>query len=223
MKGDQLLVYRKLWNLDRVYQHHGIDCGDGTVIHYRKPSEVIERTSYEVFSRGSAVSAKQYVKGFCYLPDVVVKRAKSRLGEAEYSLFFNNCEHFATWCKTGISDSKQIREYFSLMGKFDKTKFADLLRQGLQKSNRPNVERLTQDALTDIEAVWEQVQPEYKQALEEITAWENVAKKALRQNREDLARAALAKKRDYQLKAWDLESQLNELATMTENLIAPDR
>lgn len=111
MKGDQLLVYRKLWNIDRVYQHHGIDCGDGTVIHYRKPSEIIERTSFATFSRGSAVSVKQYIKNFCYLPDVVVSRAESRLGEADYSLFANNCEHFATWCKTGISDSKQIREY----------------------------------------------------------------------------------------------------------------
>ncbi len=38
----------------------------------------------------------------------VVERAKSRLGEAQYDLKSNNCEHFAIWCKTGISQSKQI-------------------------------------------------------------------------------------------------------------------
>ena len=38
----------------------------------------------------------------------VVERAKSRLGEGNYDLISNNCEHFAIWCKTGISHSKQI-------------------------------------------------------------------------------------------------------------------
>ncbi|MFQ9674660.1 MAG: lecithin retinol acyltransferase family protein [Clostridium paraputrificum] len=37
-----------------------------------------------------------------------VKRALSRIGERRYNLFTNNCEHFATWCKTGVSYSKQI-------------------------------------------------------------------------------------------------------------------
>lgn len=31
----------------------------------------------------------------------IVSRAKSRLGEQEYSVVFNNCEHFATWCYNG--------------------------------------------------------------------------------------------------------------------------
>ena len=220
MKGDQLIVYRKLWNLDRMYLHHGIDCGDGSVIHYRKPSEVIERTSFAVFGRGNSVSVKNYVHGFCYVPDVVVERAKSRLGEAEYSLFFNNCEHFATWCKTGISDSKQIREFLPGMSRLNRSKLPDIIR-GLGKKESRNTEQLTQEALDDIKTVWEQVQPEYKQALQEIASWEQVAKQALQKDREDLARAALIKKRDYQQKAWDLESQLNDLATMTENLIQP--
>ena len=47
--GEQIYVYRELLNLQGVYQHHGIDCGDGTVIHYRKPSEVIEKTSFATF------------------------------------------------------------------------------------------------------------------------------------------------------------------------------
>ena len=42
-KGDQLYVWRKFANLDGVYQHHGIDIGNGNIIHYRKPSEVVEK------------------------------------------------------------------------------------------------------------------------------------------------------------------------------------
>ena len=70
MQGDQIFVYRAFANIKGIYQHHGIDCGDGTVIHYRKPSEVIERTSLEVFSKGNSIAVKQYIKGFCFVPDV---------------------------------------------------------------------------------------------------------------------------------------------------------
>lgn len=41
-------------------------------------------------------------------PDAVVKRAMARLGEARFDFSVNNCEHFATWCKTGLSGSTQI-------------------------------------------------------------------------------------------------------------------
>lgn len=43
-----------------------------------------------------------------YSPEETVERAKSRLGETSYNLVFNNCEHFAIWCKTGISESHQV-------------------------------------------------------------------------------------------------------------------
>jgi len=43
-----------------------------------------------------------------YSPEETVKRAFSRVGENKYSLAFNNCEHFAIWCKTGISESHQV-------------------------------------------------------------------------------------------------------------------
>ncbi|XP_070173901.1 uncharacterized protein [Littorina saxatilis] len=40
-------------------------------------------------------------------PDVVVKRAKSKLGETGYNLFFKNCEHFVMWCRYGVERSEQ--------------------------------------------------------------------------------------------------------------------
>jgi hypothetical protein len=219
MRGDQIYVYRQLWNVEGVYQHHGIDCGDGTIIHYRKPSEIVERTSLATFSRGNSISIKYYSQGFCFVPDVVISRAETRLGEDKYNLLFNNCEHFATWCKTGISDSKQIRDFIPAIGKLNTSKLADLVKTSLNQTDNQNAEQLVQDALNDIKTVWEQVQTEYKKTLLEITDWEKVAKVALQNNREDLARAALIKKRKYQQKYWDLEAQLNDLATMTENLL----
>lgn len=45
----------------------------------------------------------------CLPADEVVSRARSRLGEREYHLLKNNCEHFAMWCKTGISVSEQVK------------------------------------------------------------------------------------------------------------------
>lgn len=45
-----------------------------------------------------------------YSPDETVERARSRLGEKKYDLLMNNCEHFAIWCKTGLSKSYQIEK-----------------------------------------------------------------------------------------------------------------
>lgn len=42
-----------------------------------------------------------------------IKRAKSRIGEKKYNLITNNCEHFAMWCKTGVSESSQVKKFVS--------------------------------------------------------------------------------------------------------------
>lgn len=46
----------------------------------------------------------------CFDPDTVVSRAESQLGKREYKAVTNNCEHFALWCKTGISSSDQVNK-----------------------------------------------------------------------------------------------------------------
>jgi hypothetical protein len=43
------------------------------------------------------------------LPDAeVIGRARSNIGVKAYNAVFNNCEHFATWCKLGIPDSAGV-------------------------------------------------------------------------------------------------------------------
>lgn len=218
-KGDCIYSYRSLGQLEGLYKHYGIDCGDGTVIHYRKPSETIERTSLATFSQGKPIYKAEYSEGFGYVPDVVVERAKSRLGENDYNLLFNNCEHFTNWCKTGISDSKQVRSYLPAISTLDTSKLYEPIRQAIKGRDGRNSQQLLDEALIDIKSVWNQVQPKYVEAIAETQAWEKVAKKALQQNREDLARAAIAKKLRYETEARKLELELSELAELTENIV----
>lgn len=218
-KGDCIYVYRNFGQLQGVYKHYGIDCGDGTVIHYRKPSEVVEQTSIATFSRGNPVYVAEYGAGFGYIPDVVVERAKSRLGERDYNLLSNNCEHLANWCKTGISDSKQIRNYLPAIATLDISRLYEPIQQALTGKDSNSSKRLTSEALIDIKSVWNQVQPKYQAAIAEAQTWNKVAKKALSQDREDLARAAIAKKLHYEQQASKLEIELSELAEITENIV----
>lgn len=218
-KGDCIYAYRNLGQLQGLYKHYGIDCGNGTVIHYRKPSETIERTSIATFSHGNPVYVAEYSDGFGYIPDVVVERAKSRLGERDYNLLFNNCEHFTSWCKTGISDSKQVRNYLPAVSTLDISQLYKPIEQAIKGRDSTNSQQLLAEALTDIKSVWNQVQPKYKKAIAEAQTWERVAKQALRQEREDLARAAIAKKLSYEKQAGKLEIELSELAELTENIV----
>lgn len=52
-----------------------------------------------------------------YSPAETIERAKSRLGEAEYNLALNNCEHFAIWCKTGVHESHQVDSLLEILMK----------------------------------------------------------------------------------------------------------
>lgn len=217
--GDQLYVWREFVNLEGVYQHHGIDIGDGSVIHYRKPSEIIECTSFETFSRGNPVYVREYPEGFCYIGEVVTNRARSRLGENKYNLIFNNCEHFATWCKTGIADSQQIKNFIPAIDKLDTYTLFEPLKQAFQGIENQSADTLINKALNDIRIVWDQLQPQYRNAMQEVEAWNQVAWEALKKNREDLAKEALKHKRIYKIKAKELQDQLEKLATTTEGLI----
>lgn len=138
-KGDHLYVNR----IGGTYAHHGIDCGDGTVIHYTSDSWLgqrkIQRTDMSVFAKEDEVLVKDYeafietlrapetlsgkanfkinellnrfrgldTNDLDFSPDAVIDRAQARVGEQAFNLMFHNCEHFATWCKTGIHSSEQ--------------------------------------------------------------------------------------------------------------------
>ena len=88
-----------------LFLHHGIDLGDGTVAHYLEGREIL-RSALDDFSQGQPVSVVPHTE--CSPQGVTLRRAMSRIGEQNYNLLFNNCEHFATWCKTGRHHSAQV-------------------------------------------------------------------------------------------------------------------
>ena len=107
-RGDHVRVKRL------GYWHHGIDCGDGTVIHYAgeplsRGGGMVMRTDLETFARGGEIRVVRYDKSAD--PDTVMRRAESRLAENGYDVIANNCEHFARWCKTGLHESRQVRRF----------------------------------------------------------------------------------------------------------------
>jgi Lecithin retinol acyltransferase/PspA/IM30 family len=219
-KGDQIYVYRELLNLRGAYEHHGIDCGDGSVIHYRKPSEIVERTSLETFTRGERIHIRQYPRsGFAFIADVVVQRAESRLGEGKYNFLFNNCEHFATWCKIGMSESRQIQEFIPIITHLQAAGLYEPLKRSLIGTDPDNAKSLLQGALGDLKVSWDEIQPRYKTAREEMETWNRVAIAALSRNRDDLARAALQRKVTAKKAAERHQEQLDQLASMTENIL----
>ena len=139
-RGDHIYVER----INGVYEHHGIDCGDGSVIHstskHWTDSPKVQHTSLAQFAKGGEVQFKDYdaflstlrstgslqqkasyqinrllsrmrgidLEKIDWSPEAVIARAEARIGEQAFNIVFHNCEHFATWCKTGISSSDQI-------------------------------------------------------------------------------------------------------------------
>ncbi|MFM7647668.1 MAG: lecithin retinol acyltransferase family protein [Cyanobium sp.] len=93
-----------------LFNHHGIDLGDGTVAHYLEGREIL-RSPLQEFSREQPLTVVAYPEGSCSSTGVTLRRAMGRLGEQDYNLLFNNCEHFAHWCKTGRHRSTQVEDW----------------------------------------------------------------------------------------------------------------
>src|SRR5690242_7704303 len=82
------------------YRHHGIELPDGRMAE-NSPLGV-RITGYEDFARGRATRVISRPMTDAER-DQAVQRALSRVGERHYSLTSWNCEHFASWCATGIA------------------------------------------------------------------------------------------------------------------------
>jgi hypothetical protein len=99
----------------RGYCHHGIYVGKGRVVHYSGLSGAfwhcgpVEEVSLSRFAIGHPVRIVEHFTS-AYPPDAIVRRARSRLGENDYRLLTNNCEHFCNWCVSGVSHSAQVHQ-----------------------------------------------------------------------------------------------------------------
>lgn len=115
-RGDHIKVRR----YGGLYSHHGIDMGDGTVIHFsgepcRRGDARVCRADLESFLAGGRLTVVRH-RGPVRHPDDVAAAAEDGLHRQDYSLLRNNCEHFATWCKTGRRHSGQVRRALRLAG-----------------------------------------------------------------------------------------------------------
>ncbi|MEX0671022.1 MAG: lecithin retinol acyltransferase family protein [Pirellulales bacterium] len=115
-RGDRLKVACRIIGSTVTYQHHGIDLGDGTVVHarphdFRHPSGGgrVVRTSRDDFSQGAAVKVGNEPPAR-YSSDEVAERALSHEGREGYDLVIDNCEHFTTRCATGRRASRRSGE-----------------------------------------------------------------------------------------------------------------
>ena len=152
-----------------LFNHHGIDLGDGTVAHYLEGREIL-RSPFADFSQGEVVSVTEHADASSV--GVTLRRAMSRLGEQNYNLLFNNCEHFATWCKTGRHRSVQVdtvidraRQWSRHMPLALLSGLDLLVRRGLLDDNGRQIasrglaklEQLRQELLQKLEALLQQI------------------------------------------------------------------
>ena len=106
------------WKRLPGYDHHAIvesvESGKVNVIEYGSDKGgsgfgegVVRRHTVDDVKR-----MYKYIYDECDDASQVLQRAKERLGERKYNPF-NNCEHFATWCKTGEKECTQIGPFFT--------------------------------------------------------------------------------------------------------------
>ena len=108
-QGDHIYVKRK----GLLYSHHGIYAGEGTVVHYKgaekeKKDPVIRKTDMDEFLNEGKLKRRDYKKRLPH--SETIRIAMEHLSNNGYSLTFNNCEHFATYCSTGKKKSVQVRK-----------------------------------------------------------------------------------------------------------------
>tara|TARA_B100000482_G_scaffold158392_1_gene120547 strand:- start:261 stop:896 length:636 start_codon:yes stop_codon:yes gene_type:complete len=152
-----------------LFNHHGIDLGDGTVAHYLEGREIL-RSPVSEFSQGEVVSVMDHADASP--AGVTLRRAMSRLGEQNYNLLFNNCEHFATWCKTGRHRSEQVDSVIDRARQWSRQMPSALLsgldllvRQGVLDDNSrqlarrglAKLEQLRQTLLQKLETLLQQI------------------------------------------------------------------
>ena len=99
-----------------LYKHYGVYVGNGRVVHFaakgfetNAAEAYIQETSLENFLKGDSLFIEPTVHGALSAAQTVA-RARGEIGKqkGEYNLVFNNCEHFAHWCKYGKKRSSQV-------------------------------------------------------------------------------------------------------------------
>ena len=116
--GDILSVNRSPLHIKNLYKHYGVYIGNNKVVHFtalgcsretNAKLAYIQETSLQEFINGGLYNIEE-LAFYIFSSTEIVQRAKRSVGHGlgTYSLIFNNCEHFAIWCATGIPVSSQV-------------------------------------------------------------------------------------------------------------------
>lgn len=118
-RGDHIRVCR----MNGLYYHHGIFVSAEEVIHFTGDDDdsVLDwskahviKTDLQKFLRGGTVEVKEYTDAELndlYPVEGIVSYARACLGDDDYNLIFNNCEHFANACTLGKYRSRQVENF----------------------------------------------------------------------------------------------------------------
>ncbi len=127
--GDHLVA------TDTLHTHHGVYLGCDRVAQYGADDDKrrarVEIVSEKAFARERPVYVLDRPATFS--ADEIRRRAESRLGEQEYSLFDNNCEHFVNWCRTGQHESRQVDRVIERSGSVGAKVAARAVAKGISK------------------------------------------------------------------------------------------
>ena len=202
-----------------LFHHHGIDLGDGTVAHYLEGREIL-RSPIKEFCNGERIKVVLHTRP---LPTALtVQRATSRIGEQSYNLLFNNCEHFANWCKTGQHRSKQMEDclkqsrlesfaFEKLMPKALLKRFNLLLKTRLEnETSRDQAKQL----LSHLEQIAATLRLTLDSSLKELESWFNGKNVRNRQKDKNPIPKALL------LTGQQIEDQLNEVEKLKAQITA---
>ncbi len=109
--GDVLSVNRGL------YKHYGVYIGNDEVVHFSGGAEnelsaeraCIRKTSLEEFRGDGEIEIEANNCG-AFSHEETAARARAAVGseKGKYDLAWNNCEHFANWCRYGKKRSLQV-------------------------------------------------------------------------------------------------------------------
>ena len=97
----------KMTGPDRV-EHNVIVGWFGDVIHRTKKHGIC-RENILVATRGREISLIAEPVSSEHAAQIIA-RAESMVGDPKYNFLSDNCQHFASWCFTGIAESYQLRD-----------------------------------------------------------------------------------------------------------------
>lgn len=126
-RGENLVIHITSMELFKRGEEEIYSCDFGILLRQeeKQPSETVvpkqlrllltPKLNWESGGQSGTITRFLTSKYKIYEEDEVVQRAYSRLGELCFCNYNNRCEHFAIWCKTGVSNEEVANNIIKLV------------------------------------------------------------------------------------------------------------